>query len=115
MSITSEQIVWLKQCAALDGATIPQALLHLLERVELLERRLLREESLKAGPTPEPTPPAAPAGGLVERVLKVIADPDGPAELWHDDARAAIREVAAWLDQRGKHGCSLWLREEADQ
>jgi hypothetical protein len=62
-----------------------------------------------------PTPPPAPAGGLVERVVKVIADPDGPAELWHDDARAAIREVAAWLDERGMHGCSLWLREEVDR
>ena len=30
-------------------------------------------------------------------------------------ARAAIREVAAWLDERGMHGCSLWLREEADR
>jgi hypothetical protein len=52
---------------------------------------------------------------LVERVVKVIADPDGPAELWHDDARAAIREVAAWLDQQGQHGCSLLLREESDR
>ncbi|NDC35385.1 MAG: hypothetical protein EBZ51_08400 [Synechococcaceae bacterium WB9_2_112] len=62
MNITSQQIAWLKQCAAQGGATIPQALLHLLERVEELERRLLREESLKVGPTPEATPPAAPAG-----------------------------------------------------
>jgi len=62
-----------------------------------------------------PAAPAAPAGGLVERVVKVIADPDGPAELWHDDARAAIREVAAWLDGRGLHGCARWLREEADR
>jgi hypothetical protein len=29
------------------------------------------------------------------------------------DARAAIREVAEWLDQQGQHGCSLLLREEA--
>jgi hypothetical protein len=62
-------------------------------------------------------PPAAqpaPAGGLVERVVKVIADRDG-TELWHEDVRAAIREVAAWLDQYGCHGCSLWLREEVDR
>jgi hypothetical protein len=63
----------------------------------------------------QPAPPAAPAGGLVERVVEVIADSDGPAELWHDDARAAIREVAAWLDQQGQHGCSLLLREEANR
>jgi hypothetical protein len=30
-------------------------------------------------------------------------------------ARAAIAAVAAWLDQQGQHGCSLWLREEADR
>jgi hypothetical protein len=63
-----------------------------------------------------PPPPVAPAGGLVERVVKVIADPDGPAELWHDDARAAIREVAAWLDRYGGcHPCAVWLREEVDR
>ena len=45
----------------------------------------------------QPAPPAAPAGGLVERVAYVIADPDAPVDLWHDDARAAIREVATWI------------------
>jgi hypothetical protein len=30
------------------------------------------------------------------------------------DARAAIREVAAWLDQQGQYGCSLLLREEVE-
>jgi hypothetical protein len=39
-------------------------------------------------PAPQPAPPAAPAGGLVERV-EARAGGDG---------RAAIREVAAWLD-----------------
>ena len=49
---------------------------------------------------------ARPAG-LVERVADVLGH--------HGDgtARAAIREVAAWLDIKGQHGCSLWLREEA--
>jgi hypothetical protein len=60
--------------------------------------------------------PVAPAGGLVERVTKAIhpsicADPN----LYRHEARAAIREVAAWLDERGMHGCSLWLREEMDR
>jgi hypothetical protein len=66
-------------------------------------------------PAPQPASPPAPAGGLVERVAKVIAASVGPPELWCDDARAAIREVAAWVDQQGQHGCSLLLREEADR
>jgi hypothetical protein len=59
----------------------------------------------------EPAPPTAPAGGLVERMADVIGD--DPLSPWEEDARAAIREVAAWLDQQGQHGCSLLLREEA--
>jgi hypothetical protein len=64
-----------------------------------------------------PAEPPAPAGGLVERVSEAIftAEGDGNTEDWTPEARAAIREVAAWLDQRGMHGCSLWLREEIDR
>jgi hypothetical protein len=46
---------------------------------------------------------------LVERVCGEMTGDDDPSI----DAHAAIREVAAWLDQRGQHGCSLLLREEA--
>jgi len=166
--IPAEGLAWLHQSARVHGATYSQVLLHVLERVEALERPEVAQQQpadhvpgvTKMVPTPEaapvatdeellamrswsshgptfdsdlvefgrscydlgrqhgaaaaqPAPPVAPAGGLVERVVKVIADPDGPAELWHDDDRAAIREVAAWLDERGMHGCPLWLREEA--
>jgi hypothetical protein len=64
-----------------------------------------------------PAAPPAPAGGLVEKVAEAIftAEGDGNTEDWTPEARAAIREVAAWLDERGMHGCSLWLREEADR
>jgi hypothetical protein len=63
-----------------------------------------------------PAAPAAPAGGLVEKVSEAIftAEGDGNTEGWTPEARAAIREVAAWLDQQGQHGCSLLLREEAN-
>jgi hypothetical protein len=208
MSIKPETLAWLRQTATADGATYSEALLGLLERVEVLEQRPIPGTVELTTPTPEPAPvvtdeqilamrswsshghtfdsdlvefgrncyhlgrqhgaaqrpaaepaadrvlvnypetcwieirriadgkiiysnhrkgelvipvgeppaaPSAPAGGLVERVVKVIADPDGPAELWCDDARAAIREVASWLDERGMHGCSLWLREEIDR
>jgi hypothetical protein len=65
-----------------------------------------------------PAEPPAPPGGLVERVGEamerhhVIGDIEGS---WDAQARAAIREVAEWLDQRGMHGCSLWLLEEVDR
>jgi hypothetical protein len=54
-----------------------------------------------------PPAPPAPAGGLVKKVMVA-----GEIDL-EENARAAIREVAAWLDRHGLHGCSLWLREEA--
>ncbi|NDC35427.1 MAG: hypothetical protein EBZ51_08635 [Synechococcaceae bacterium WB9_2_112] len=62
-----------------------------------------------------PTPPAAPAGGLVERVATAMQPGTFDWSAYESEARAAIREVAAWLDQRGLHGCSLWLREEVDR
>jgi hypothetical protein len=190
--IPAEGLAWLQQSARVHGATYSQVLLHVLERIELLDKDSIEQsrsnsfcfeavikrlEKLEAAenlrqqdegdehavepvtvdardpkcverwpdchsegydsrccrfpkscscggepPAPQPAPVAPPAGGLVERVVKVIADPDGPAELWHDDARAAIREVAAWVDQQrgrvdrlGLHSCSLLLREEADR
>jgi hypothetical protein len=63
--------------------------------------------------TPEAAPLAAPAGGLVERVAAAIRARYPRA--FRGEARPAIREVAAWLDQQGQHGCSLLLREEADR
>ena len=40
----------------------------------------------------------------------ICADPN----LYLHEARAAIRAVAEWLDTKGQHGCSLWLREEVE-
>ena len=65
-----------------------------------------------------PAAPPAPAGGLVERVAWPIASfaSEGlPGDDARPTARAAIRKVAEWLDQRGMHGCALWLREEVDR
>jgi hypothetical protein len=55
--------------------------------------------------------PEKPSKSLAQRVAGEIALAEGG---WHNEARAAIREVAAWLDTRGQHGCSLWLREELE-
>jgi len=61
---------------------------------------------------------AAPARDLLKRVGSALAqvEPEQNGFTSEDKAaRVAIREVAAWLDQRGQHGCSLWLRIEADR
>jgi hypothetical protein len=60
-------------------------------------------------------PPPSPAGGLVEKVEAAIRPIPGDPNLYRSESRAAIREVAAWLDRYGCHGCSLWLREEIDR
>ena len=96
-----------EQWAMLEEQSAPEydsTILELRARVEALE-------AAQHAPT---TTDARP-GGLVERVVEALADEFQPSGTWHDEARAAIREVAAWLDTKGQHGCSLWLREEADQ
>lgn len=82
----------------------------------ILELRA-RVEALEAANYPaKPDSSPAPAGSLVEQVAQAMhPDSFSPAESWGTEARAAIREVAAWLDTKGQHGCSLWLREEADR
>jgi len=67
-----------------------------------------------------PAPPPAPAGGLVwgltcELAKEMSERRVGPGFECTPIALAAIREVAAWLDQRGLHGCARWLREEIDR
>jgi hypothetical protein len=62
-------------------------------------------------PAPQPAPPAAPARGLVERVADVIGD-----DAWLPEARAAIREVAAWLrENEVGYNAARWLEQEADR
>lgn len=68
-------------------------------------------------------PPAAlpaPAGGLVwgltcELAKEMSHRRVGPGFECTPIALVAIRKVAAWLDERGMHGCSLWLREEMNR
>jgi hypothetical protein len=60
-----------------------------------------------AAPTPRPT-------ALVEVVgNELLLLPDGRVD--EARTRAAISEVAAWLDTRGQHGCSVLLREEIER
>jgi len=119
-----ESIAWLHHAAA-AGQADARLMLTMLERIEALEQRPIAGTVELAAPTLE-TPPEqhstlligapAPAGGLVERVADAIVTKATWAGIVDDrPARAAIREVADWLDSKGQHGCSLWLREEADR
>ena len=65
-------------------------------------------------PIMEPAPPA-PADGLVKRVADELcrAQLDGPS--WEPEARAAIREVAAWFRLQGSIVVADVLEQEANQ
>jgi hypothetical protein len=118
--IAPETLAWLRHASSC-GKAEAQALLHLLERMDVLEaaqqqptpeaapvapvarQRLMKAPmdargyvDLREPPAAQPTPPVAPAGGLVEMVAAAI-NPKYP-NFYRGDARAAIREVAAWLD-----------------
>jgi hypothetical protein len=88
--------------------------LELAARVEALEREAAMNELRAASADARP----APASSLVERVAIALAESDHPHQLWHDDARAAIREVAAWLRDRGgypREWIAQTLEQEADR
>lgn len=54
----------------------------------------------------------------MKRVAAVLADEDAPVDLWHEDARAAIRVVATWLREQRSYvdsntGLAQTLEQEA--
>jgi hypothetical protein len=51
-------LAWLRQTAKFEGAVTAQVLLHLLERVEVLEQWLTRGDFVQVAPTPEAAPVA---------------------------------------------------------
>ena len=82
------------------------ALLELRDRIEALEAAA------------KPNHPAKPYSSLVERVAAAISgDSDEPIN-WKPEARAAIREVAAWLREQKAytfgHGWAARLDQEAE-
>jgi hypothetical protein len=112
---------------ATDPRKVAVVINALSDRIEALEAaqqdKLDRLIALdREDPTPDPAmaelraaSDEAQPGGLVERVAARIEygidaelDPEGIA-------RAVIREQAAWLETKGRHGCSLCLREESDR
>ena len=80
-------------------------ILELRDRIEALEAAA------------KPNHPAKPDSSLVERVAAAITgDSDEPIN-WKPEARAAIREVAAWLREQKAytfgHGWAARLDQEA--
>ena len=82
-------------------------LLELRDRLAAVEQRISELE----GNCPAKPDSSAPTGSLVEVVKRAI----GMELSASAEARAAILAVANWLDTRGQHGCSLWLREEVER
>ena len=113
---TPEQWDDSKRCAD-AGAIAFACLLELRARVEALEADgpAVSCDREPASVAAQPTP----ASSLVERVVKAM---DGQPFNTHQEARAAIREVAAWLEDEstdigmGTAGnIAERLREEAER
>jgi hypothetical protein len=83
--------------------------------LELRDRIAALEASLGIGQAVTPANTSAPADSLVERVRSAIDRNVCPDQWLHvDAARAAIREVAAWLDDQIEVGAAHLLSEEAN-
>jgi hypothetical protein len=68
----------------------------------------------------EQRPATSPTSSLVEKVALKIAHKGCflPTEVYCDDARAAIREVATWLEGRNVgagRATARWLLEEVER
>jgi len=113
------------------GSLAYSTILELRDRIKALEAAVDRaaSEAYRAAST-EVRPsevsateaksnhPEKPDSSLVERVAAAITgDSDGPIN-WKPEARAAIREVAAWLRERARYGGWFWsqlLQQESER
>jgi hypothetical protein len=130
-----------EQWAMLEEQSAPEydsTILELRARVEQLEDtvRVCRTDYLRLANTCAKLAPDrtqffsdllpdddVPEDSLVARLAGALADGEqdswlapAPVALWHDDARIAIREVAAWLRER-EYGtwAALKLDREAER
>jgi len=81
---------------------------------------LCRIEALEAAQQAQPNYPASPSGSLVDRVADAIVAKATSAGIVNDrPARAAIREIAAWIGEHGGAqsalGWAMRLEREAKQ
>jgi len=88
---------------------------HHTEFSTILELRD-RIEALESAQPAKPNHPAKPDNSLVERVVAAIIAESGSLVNWEPEARAAIREVAAWLWEQERYvldWAAVTLEEEA--
>jgi predicted transcriptional regulator len=88
---------------------------HIVETSANILALASRVEALEANSKPTPNPSQI-RSSLVERVADAIAkaDDDGLTNMtWSYHARAAIREVAAWLDENTGGDAAWMLTQEA--
>ena len=110
---TPEQ--WAQQALWVETYEDSSCIMELLHRIEALEAAQPRQDKLDrlmgSGAADDWEPivlPSSPAGSLVERVGQVISDVVPDEDGFDLEARAAIREVAAWLgDLPGWEGSTL--------
>jgi hypothetical protein len=84
-----------------------------LKRIEALEAAANDRQQDKDNERAMPDAP--PADGLVQRVAKVIAETGWDTDSYEPEARAAIREVARWMDEHHSPVTAHWLEQEAER
>ena len=107
-------------CAALELRAKVEALeaaahKHIVETNSNIVALFTRVEALEAN-YPEKPDSSDPAGSLVEQLVEAVYGPSNTQEGWRSEARAAIREVAAWLRSQDLSTGDYWagrLEQEA--
>ena len=96
-------------------ATMPKVLEPLTEVRECMPAPVTHDpvEAACAAVAEQPSTTPAPAGSRVERVAIACAKPCNVT--WDDQARAAIREMAATLRAQYFEHAASWLEQEAER
>lgn len=100
---------------ALEAAKRPASKVYeISEPLQLTPEQAQHVKDLLA-PNSKSTPNSSQIGSLlVERVRKAIFN-NGDGDDYNDEARAAIREVAAWLDENTGGDAAWMLTQEAER
>jgi hypothetical protein len=127
---TPEQWAEVRSWSGITTQPYAHCLLELRARIEALEaaqqdkldRLIALDQEAAMDELRAASAEARPAGGLVERVAYAMGPQSQAAmdagELPHGTARAAIREVVAWLRDGGDYSANAWanlLEDEADR